>query len=130
MRPGFWAALGLATVVAIASGTPAQAASPVTRAGDVSITAWSDCPSGWLCLWEHANGQGRMARFQSGTVDLRDYNLQDQASSLWNRTEVAWCAYSGSGHIGDRLLIGAGQRINLADVGWDNKIDSVRRGGC
>ncbi|PNE15100.1 hypothetical protein B1H26_31465 [Amycolatopsis sp. BJA-103] len=96
----------------------------------MSITAWADCPPGWLCVWEHTNAQGWMARLQTSLSDLRNFGFNDRISSLWNRTADSWCAYSGIGYGGDRLPIEPGQKIDFGDKGWDNTISSLRRGIC
>lgn len=122
---GLCVALGLAALGAI---TPASA-TQTTSFGDkdqVSITAFSDCPDGWFCVWEHAGGQGRMARFQIGSGDLGA--MDNQISSLWNRTGVTWCAYDEPNFAGPVLRIGNTQLRDLRTIGWDNRISALRRG--
>ncbi|SMD27097.1 Peptidase inhibitor family I36 [Kibdelosporangium aridum] len=116
------AALGAITPVGVAFATPA------INDGSASIAAFSDCPVDWLCAWEHVNGQGRMIRTQTGISDLGD--MDNQISSLWNRTSAVWCAYDESDFTGPVLWLGNIRMVQLASIGWDDRISSLRRGGC
>ncbi|UJW28733.1 peptidase inhibitor family I36 protein [Saccharothrix sp. AJ9571] len=122
---GLWTALGLAAVGAVVPATTAQAA-PAAVDGDVSITAYSDCPSGWFCVWEHADGQGRMARFQIGTPHLGNYNLNDQVSSVWNRTSSIWCTYLDIDYGGAGWRVSSGWRGNTSLYDRNDNISSLR----
>lgn len=128
MFKAFCAVLGMAALVTTASATTAQAG-PASGDGGVSITAYADCPAGWFCVWEHANGQGRMARFQSGSADLRDFNLNDQVSSAWNRTGVNWCTYLDINYRGATWEVGNWQG-NTSQYNRNDNISSLRRGEC
>src|SRR5688572_30368013 len=45
-----------------------------------STARLSDCPSGWFCLWEHANYSGRRLQFRgSGCQNLGAYGFNDKA---------------------------------------------------
>ncbi|MFD6073061.1 peptidase inhibitor family I36 protein [Amycolatopsis lurida] len=122
------AALGLIALATVAPATAAQAA-PASQDGGVSITAYADCPSGWFCVWEHAGGQGRMARFQSGAPNLGAFNLNDQVSSAWNRTGVVWCTYIDINYTGGKWPVGNWQG-NTGDYSRNDNISSLRRGAC
>lgn len=57
---------------------------------DVSMspTAFGDCPSGWVCLWQDGSYSGRMLKWSaSGTsiAHLSDYGFNDEMSSWANR---------------------------------------------
>ncbi|MEU4745342.1 peptidase inhibitor family I36 protein [Actinosynnema sp. NPDC023658] len=101
------AALGLA-VIALTTPTVAQAQQP----GDVGAMAFADCPAGYFCVWEHADGTGHWARFQTGSPDLTvpigSFVFNDQISSVWNRTSRIWCLYENINHGGAVLRIAAG----------------------
>ncbi|RSN60669.1 hypothetical protein DMH01_15380 [Amycolatopsis sp. WAC 04182] len=121
---GFCAALGLVTVAAVAPAASAQAAS-ASQGGGVSIAAYSDCPPGWFCVWEHVNEQGRMARFQVGSTELRAVGINDQISSVYNRTNRTWCAYTDINYNGQVWRVPPGWRGNVpSDI--NDRISSVR----
>ncbi|MBN6040008.1 peptidase inhibitor family I36 protein [Amycolatopsis sp. 195334CR] len=121
-------ALGLVALAAVAPATAASAGPRHTET-DVSITAYSDCPSGWFCVWSGTGGQGTMARFQIGTPDLGDFGLDNRVSSLWNRTGALWCTYLNTNYSGDPWSVGNWQG-NTSQYGRDNNISSLRRGAC
>lgn len=122
------AALGLAAVGVMASVPTAQA-STTTVERDVSITAYQDCPVGWFCVWEDAGGWGRMARFQTGSDDLRDFNLNDQISSVWNRTGKTFCTWLNINRDGATWPVGNWQG-NTSQYNRNDNISSLRVGGC
>ncbi|MGY6658585.1 peptidase inhibitor family I36 protein [Amycolatopsis sp. TRM77291] len=119
------AALGLVALATVAPATAAQA-SPAPQKGGASITAYSDCPSGWFCAWEHADGQGRMARFQVGSADLRGQNLNDQISSVWNRTNRIWCTYIDINYGGAGWRVAVNWRGNTGPYNRNDNISSLR----
>lgn len=83
--------------------------------------AFSDCTSGWVCLWKDGSYSGRMLKWSdSGTAvaHLSDYGFNDQMSSWANRgphTAYWWvdanyggdkhtmAAYTSAAHGGDDL---------------------------
>ncbi|AUI58424.1 peptidase inhibitor family I36 protein [Amycolatopsis sp. BJA-103] len=119
------ATLGLVALATVAPATVAQAA-PASQEGDVSITAYSDCPSGWFCAWEHAGGQGRMVRFQTGSADLRGQNFNDQISSVWNRTNSIWCTYLDINYRGEGWRVSSGWQGNTSVYNRNDNISSLR----
>lgn len=124
----FCAALGLAAVGAMASVPTAQASTTTIETG-VSITSYSDCPAGWFCAYEDPNGLGRMARFQLGSDDLRDFNLNDQISSVWNRRGLNFCTWLNIQEDGGPWEVGNWQG-NTSQYNRDNNISSLWVGGC
>lgn len=125
---GVGAALGLAALVMITPATAAEAA-PAGGDGTASVQAYSDCPVGWFCAWENADGQGRMARFQIGSDDLRDFNLNDQISSVWNRTGVGWCTWLNINRDGGPWPVG-NWRGNTSQYHRNDNISSLHTGAC
>ncbi|MFE9700535.1 peptidase inhibitor family I36 protein [Streptomyces sp. NPDC006270] len=122
------AAAGLAVSAALtspAAAAPAAQAAPTTAGTDASILAYADCPVGWFCVWEHAGGQGRMARFQTGTPNLGDFNLNDQVSSAWNRTGRTWCTYTDINYEGATWRVGNWQG-NTSQYSRNDNISSLR----
>jgi peptidase inhibitor family I36 len=69
-------------------------------------TALSDCPSGWVCLWQDGSYSGRMLKWSSsGTAiaHLSDYGFNDEMSSWANKGShlARWwtdASYSGTRH--------------------------------
>ncbi|CAM5714983.1 hypothetical protein SALBM135S_09773 [Streptomyces alboniger] len=114
------AAVGLTMSAALT--VPAAAAAP--PAPPVAITAYQDCPVGWFCVWEHADGQGRMARFRTGSDDLRDFNLNDQISSVWNRTGGRFCTWLNINRDGATWPVGNWQG-NTSQYNRNDNISSV-----
>ncbi|MGW3955231.1 peptidase inhibitor family I36 protein [Streptomyces sp. NPDC004752] len=125
---GLCAALGLAAVAVTASTTTTQAA-PTTIETGRSITAYQDCPVGWFCAWEDEGGWGRMARFQLGSDDLRDFNLNDQISSVWNRTGKTFCTWLNINRDGASWPVG-NWRGNTAQYNRNDNISSLWVGKC
>ncbi len=122
------AAVGLAAAGVVASVPTAQA-SATTVERDVSITAYQDCPVGWFCAWEDAGGWGRMVRFQTGSDDLRDFNMNDQISSVWNRTGRTFCTWLNINRDGATWPVGNWQG-NTSQYNRNDNISSLRVGAC
>ncbi|MET8685405.1 peptidase inhibitor family I36 protein [Streptomyces sp. NPDC004732] len=121
-------AVGLAAAGVLVS-VPAAQASTAPAATDVSITAYQDCPVGWFCAWEDAGGWGRMARFQVGSDDLRDFDLNDQISSVWNRTGKTFCTWLNINRDGATWPVGNWQG-NTSQYNRNDNISSLRVGAC
>lgn len=125
---GLCAAVGLAAVGVVAS-VPAAQASTTTVKTSFSITAYQDCPVGWFCAWADTGGLGKMARFQTGSDDLRDFNLNDQISSVWNRTGNLFCTWLNINRDGATWPVGNWQG-NTSQYSRDNNISSLWVGAC
>lgn len=125
---GLCAALGL-TAAAVAASTPTAQAAPATVRTGVSISSYSDCPRGWFCAYEHRDGLGRMARFQKGAADLRDFNLNDQISSVFNNlgNGQTFCTFLDINFNGATWLVG-NWRGNTAQYHRDENISSLALG--
>ncbi|NYV73033.1 peptidase inhibitor family I36 protein [Streptomyces sp. UH6] len=104
------AALAAGALVAPSSAATAQPSTPGSRA------AAFGCPEGFVCLWEHANGKGKVYRFQWGATDLDDLGFDNTASSWSNnrRKEKAWCLYPEAHYRGTPLRLGSGKSGNFA----------------
>ncbi|ANZ41729.1 hypothetical protein BBK82_43080 [Lentzea guizhouensis] len=91
----------------VAVTAPAAGAQAPDSQRTVEPLAWSQCPDGYFCVWENADGTGRFARFQLGSpnlaVPIGGYVFNDEISAVWNRTNRIWCLYEHA-HYGGRLL--------------------------
>ncbi|MGH3938758.1 MAG: peptidase inhibitor family I36 protein [Pseudonocardiaceae bacterium] len=109
----------------IAQAAPASNTGPQTAA-----LAAQDCPSGWLCLYEHTNYKGRMLKFKENRwQQLSAFGFNDKASSWKNRLGRDACL-SWNWPAGDR-------RISLASGGsstqlgsWNDEASGVKPGRC
>ncbi|MGW8850635.1 peptidase inhibitor family I36 protein [Streptomyces xiamenensis] len=104
--------------------------------GVIQPMASSDCPWGWVCLWELKSYSGRMLMWsQPGTKNLGDWNFRDKASSACVKR------YQGGVEVHDWrslmpdpwMVLGASycyadfSKISYPYGGnWDNKADSIR----
>jgi hypothetical protein len=98
MRTTFRLAVSLTTVLAasLVAG-PASAGS-------------SSCKDTYFCVWEHSNYGGS---FMGSRMSLNDYTrystvLNDQVSSLWNRTASGVGIYTDANYGGSRMCIPSG----------------------
>lgn len=111
------AALGGSLLAAPASAAP------------VSITAYSDCPAGRLCVWTGLGGTGAIGIFRTGDANLGDSvgprGLNNTIESAWNRTGSDWCFYDGANYSGAFLgPTTPGSRGNLKTE-YRNRITSL-----
>ncbi|HEU0089439.1 MAG TPA: peptidase inhibitor family I36 protein [Pseudonocardiaceae bacterium] len=103
-----------------ATGGPSQAASGARA-----------CPSGWLCLYEHANFQGRMLKFRDDYwQQLSSYGFNDKTSSWKNRLNRNACLskhWPAAGAPKLRLEAGACS-ARMGD--WNDEASGVKAGRC
>jgi Peptidase inhibitor family I36 len=66
---------------------------------ELGPTSFASCPSGWLCLFQHANWNGRMLQFRDTGFwqNLTNYGFNDQMSSWRNRRgfDARWAEHVG-----------------------------------
>ncbi|RSN60670.1 hypothetical protein DMH01_15385 [Amycolatopsis sp. WAC 04182] len=101
---------------------PAATAHPAT----VSVGSYANCPAGRLCAWDGPGETGKELRTQVSIPDLGAVGMDNQISSLWNRTGVEWCAYLEPHYVGAASRIG-NWRGSLTGSS-NNAISSLRRG--
>jgi hypothetical protein len=74
-----------------AAPVPLSVSGAVTTYSDgnkvVEAATFSECPDGWVCIWQHTNYEGRMLQFQDRGYwqNLSVYEFNDKASSWRNR---------------------------------------------
>ncbi|MFI7452771.1 peptidase inhibitor family I36 protein [Nonomuraea sp. NPDC049714] len=131
-----------ATVAAIITApmTSPASASTTMKAQSASASAVimrdaSDCPDGWVCVWEWIGYEGAGKRWrEAGRHNLGDVGWRDRITSIWNRTDVlVGMVNSRSWPQGDEILpVGPGGYYY--DLGterypgggtWNNKIDRI-----
>ncbi|MFD6073062.1 peptidase inhibitor family I36 protein [Amycolatopsis lurida] len=118
-RNALKAAVAITTLVAVLPGATAHADS-------VSVGSYADCPGGWFCAWDGPSGTGRQLRTQVSIPDLSSAGMNNEISSLWNRTDVVWCAYDEPYYRGAALRVG--NWIGTLSGSTDNRISSLLRG--
>ncbi len=105
------------------------------RTKAIKSLAWSDCPSGYACLWEHINYEGRRLQWRDpGIKNLADWGFRDQASSVNNRRQGGLELVDFRGlQIDPILFVRAGQYVSdLTRVAypyggtWNDKVDRIK----
>jgi hypothetical protein len=127
-----WAcASGVALAFLVVSAPAAPAAED---SGPPAARSWSDCPVGWFCVWTNAGGLGLFAQFRDRADELNNiegWDFNNKISSVRNRTNAYWCVSDWPRHGGGRLEVWPGEVINnLSDVGWNDRISSLKVGSC
>jgi Peptidase inhibitor family I36 len=100
-------------------------AAPLTG---TAAAAKSDCPAGYMCLWEHANYSGRMIAMRRGADDFRirfRTNFNDVASSYWNRANTWFCLYEHIGFRGAVLAVYIGEDASYIGNTWNDRVSSA-----
>jgi hypothetical protein len=141
VRKGLLVLAALIAVLALA--VPAEAAPTTNTHGGVvrgnwiiwnggavqlSLTpmAFSDCPSGWLCLWQDSNYSGRMLKFHDAGYwqNLTNYGFNDEMSSWRNRRglDAKW-SYDINGG-GTRRCMDAG--ASASSVNGNDEASSIK----
>lgn len=94
--------------IAAASAVTAFAGSLLAASPSHAATGWDRCPDGTFCIFEHANGQGRMAYFIKGSSDLAvpigGFVFNDKTTSYWNRTAKVYWSLFNARHYEERML--------------------------
>ncbi|MHC3393004.1 peptidase inhibitor family I36 protein [Streptomyces lavendulocolor] len=77
---------GHADMVSNANAPTARSGSSRAAASGMSARAASDCPWGWVCVWEHydynSKRKGRLLKWsEKGHKELSDWGFRDQISS-------------------------------------------------
>ncbi|CCH30279.1 peptidase inhibitor family I36 protein [Actinosynnema sp. NPDC047251] len=126
------AVLGVVASSALVFAGPAAATAPDYAApadGAISITAFNDCPSARMCIFNNLNGGTPYGSFATGDGDLADSNgprgLNNNAESVSNRTNQLWCFYDAGGFNNEIFRVASGFEGNL-DPEDRNRVTSLR----
>lgn len=116
--------------VGSAQAEPVSEPQMISSGTHSAALAAADCPSGWLCLYEHADYQGRMLKFRDNTwQQLSGYGFNDKTSSWKNRLGRSACL-SWNWPAGDRKisLSAGGSSAHMGN--WNDEASGVKPGGC
>ena len=113
----------IAATAALAAGI--VGATVLAGTGSASADETWRCKEGNVCLWKHADFVGLMVPAKKAEPGLDPAYFDDSASSLWNRTNRAWCFYAGYDYSGDKLRVPAGTKtFNL--LSFNDRISSFK----
>jgi peptidase inhibitor family I36 len=106
-----------------------RAADPLVQRALVegsSLAAVPDCASGWVCLWEAINGEGRRLIFQDDVwQDLGAYGFANVLSSWRNNQSSGDLAWIADDTLGTLSLAAGGYTANIGTL-WNDTADSVQ----
>ena len=97
-------------------------------AQDDAEAAWSDCPSGYLCLFSKSGYGNPLVLKTSTDSTLVDDGFNDRTSSVRNRHSKAFRLYADVGPSGPyRCYASNGSQYNLSDVSFNDRTSAVYR---
>ena len=116
-----------ATAQAAPVSQPSVAKSQQVAKSSVDVTAkgYKRCTKGYFCLFTGKNGKGVMSKFKKGTNDLRDFGMNNKASSIWNRTGKKVKVYRYVNYKGYMGYYPPGSKGNV-EKGVNNAISSLK----
>ncbi|SMC94733.1 peptidase inhibitor family I36 protein [Lentzea albidocapillata] len=112
-------AVAFTAMTALSGGT--------AQAGAIGIAAYSDCPPSHMCGFEHEKGGGRHVALQQRIPDLRQFNIDNQVTSGWNRSGVPFCWFTEPNFQGARYQSESG---SWGYFPHNDAYSSVWRGTC
>lgn len=111
-----------------ALGAAAAIGAALVIAPPAANAAYGDCASGALCMYHNQSGSGTIIRYTSSVESMGSNS--DEASSVYNRSSVAWILYDDSSFQDRRVCILSGDRVgDLGDIQFNDKISSVQKRG-
>ena len=90
---------------------------------------WTDCPSGYSCLWQFDHGDGRMLQFHDpgSWQNMAWYSFNNDASSTWNRKADRSTLYAPEPDgVGFLACVYAGYSWDNLGSFWNNNISSIK----
>ena len=83
---------------------------------------------GGITVFTDPDFRGESATFRTDTPDLRGYGINDKVSSIELPNGEAWEVCQDVNY-GNRCQVVSGSISNLRDMGWNDRISSLRRVG-
>jgi hypothetical protein len=83
---------------------------------------------GGITVYTDPDFRGESATFRTDTPDLRGYGMNDKVSSIELPNGEAWEICQDINY-GNRCQVVSGSISNLRDMGWNDRISSLRRVG-
>ena|ERR1044071_6182665 len=107
--------LGASALLLSATIIPAEAS---------TLSAASDCPAGWFCIFDNTNFTGRMLKFQNGG-NLDTWDFRDRAESWVNNTNysVKLTDVHSLRPDDNKTVASHSRSSNMGD--WNNRVDRV-----
>ena len=108
----------------------------VTLVAALQLPAAAVTPAGYLTLHQHQYQGGDSRSFDVSHPKLKNASFNDKASSVYNRTAVAWMLYDDTGYSGTGWCIAPGRSVDdlhLNPWRFGDKISAVMRlnvAGC
>lgn len=124
--------IGVIVAVAIHPGTPRQVPPPPISGGApawvLASADFTDCPAGWVCLWEHSNYSGQMVAFSEccSWKNLSDVSFNNVMSSWRNRKAVDAKIADFAGGDGDRLCLNSWSSDGWIGATWNDRASSIK----
>jgi hypothetical protein len=124
--------VALALVLTISGHISSTSREAGTRFPEVRVAlepvAASDCPSGWVCLWQHADFEGAMVMLHDCCAweNLADVGFNNMMSSWRNRKAVdAKVAELANGD-GARLCLRSSSSDSWVGSAWNDSASSAK----
>lgn len=118
--------LGKVRSIQVGNWDPKAATPPDEK--PASAAGYDRCKDGEFCVFAENNGGGAYATFRKGADDLSRWALDGKAKSAWNRSGKQVTVYAAKSAGGEQKTITTSDKIELASLGWQSKIRSVRVG--
>jgi Peptidase inhibitor family I36 len=88
--------------------------------------AFAICPDGTICLFEHANYDGKYVSFRYGSWNLEEFNFNDRISSFVNDSSKEFCMHEHRGYTGHHFWTSGWGTSWFVGWGWNDWVSSVR----
>ena len=102
----------------------------LTLVASLQLPAGAVTPAGHLTLHQHQYQGGDSRSFNVSHPKLKNASFNDKASSVYNRTSVAWILYDDTGYGSTCWCIPAGRSVDdlhLNPWRFGDKISAVKR---
>jgi hypothetical protein len=114
-----------ATMVAAAAGAGVVLFSPGEIAGGAEQRVEPSCPKRTLCVYEHDQWEGQRVKItETGISNKLAEQMNNRASSAWNRRGKTAVLYTGKNAHGGRLCIRPGGFPDILSLAGFNDVAS------